>query len=241
MNQQSQERVVAYLLGELNESETLQFEADRKTDPALERLVEEIGPVVEKLEELPPDAWETAPAPPPLVMPGTPPVADPVKTREKPGRRFLGIGFPRLAGALASAVLLFGAGIAVGTQFDGSDSIESGTPVQTVALQKFGEEAPPEATGEVLLTSSTGDSVNLDVSGLKPTGSGEFYELWLLGQDNELVALGTFRVEPDGSSNIQVPLPVDPDKYKYFDVSIQADNGDPNHSGRSVLRGVTRS
>ena len=83
--------------------------------------------------------------------------------------------------------------------------------------------------------------MTLDVSGLPQSGDREFYELWLLGEKGELIALGSFRVPPDGSSTIEVPLPVDPDRYRYFDVSIQPENGDPQHSGRSVLRGLTSS
>jgi len=240
MNEDSQQRVAAYLLGEMDEAESYKFEADRKVDPQLNLLAEEMAPVISRLEELPADAWDASPAPPPLVMPGSPPDARPVAGRKAPARRRFGIGLPRLAGVLASAFVLLGVGIAIGTQLDGSDGGAPAAPVQTVALQTIGE-APPGAAGKVLLTSSTGDSARLDVSGLKPTGSGEFYELWLLAKDGGLVALGTFRVEPDGATNIEVPLPVDPDRYKYFDVSIQPDNGDPNHSGRSVLRGVTKS
>ena len=67
----------------------------------------------------------------------------------------------------------------------------------------------------------------------------EFYELWLLGKEGELVSLGSFRVGEEGQSQIEVPLPVNPGKYEYFDVSIQPENGSPDHSGRSVLRGST--
>lgn len=241
MNEESRQRTVAYLLGEMDVAARSQFEVDRKVDPELDRLTDEMAPIVTQLEELPAEAWGSPIDPPPLVMPGVPPVAGPATVRPAPSRWRFGIGMPRLAGVLAAAVLLVGAGMAVGTQLGGSGSNAPAAPEQTLALQKIGDEAPAGAAGKVVLTNSTGDSARLDVSGLKPTGSGEFYELWLLGKNDELVALGTFRVEPDGASNIEVPLPVDPNQYKYFDVSIQPDNGDPNHSGRSVLRGVTRS
>lgn len=240
MNDNSRQRVVAYLLGELDDAAILQFETDREADPELGRLVDELGPVVSRLENMPEEAWDESVSPPPLVMPGVAPSSAPLTPREAPARRRFRIGLPRLAGALAAAAVLLGTGIAIGTQIDGSGGTGSGTPEQTFALQTVGE-APAGASGQVVLTSSTGDAAQLDVSGLKPTGAGEFYELWLLGENDELVALGTFRVEPDGASKIEVPLPVNPDKYQYFDVSIQPDNGDPNHSGRSVLRGVTRS
>jgi anti-sigma-K factor RskA len=100
-------------------------------------------------------------------------------------------------------------------------------------------EAPAGASGQVSLASSAEDPVTLTVKGLKPSPESEFYELWLLGKDGELVSLGSFRVGGDGDSRIEVPLPVDPDRYEYFDISIQPENGSPDHSGRSVLRGPT--
>ncbi len=56
-----------------------------------------------------------------------------------------------------------------------------------------------------------------------------------------MVALGSFRVDAHGDAVVRVPLPVDPARYRYFDVSLQPDSGDPAHSGISVLRGATRS
>jgi hypothetical protein len=45
----------------------------------------------------------------------------------------------------------------------------------------------------------------------------------------------------DGRAEIELPIPVAPSGYRYFDVSLQENNGDPAHSGVSVLRGPTSS
>jgi anti-sigma-K factor RskA len=156
----------------------------------------------------------------------------------------LGVAWPRVAVGALSALFLLAAGVGVGLQLGGDDALTDGGPVQTVQLDAFGEEVPPGASGEVLMTSgdgATSDRMTLDVSGLEQSGDREFYELWLLGEKGELIALGSFRVPPDGSSTIEVPLPVNPERYRYFDISIQPENGDPQHSGRSVLRGLTNS
>jgi len=155
-----------------------------------------------------------------------------------------GVAWPRIAVGAFSALLLLAVGVGVGMQLGGDGAVSGGEPTQTAQLQAFGEEVPPGASGEVLLTSAdggNGDQMTLDVSGLRQSSDREFYELWLLGDKGELIALGSFRVPSDGSSTIEVPLPVNPDKYRYFDVSIQPENGDPQHSGRSVLRGLTSS
>ncbi|MGK2956288.1 MAG: anti-sigma factor [Solirubrobacterales bacterium] len=237
MSADRRQRVVEYLLGEMDEASTTSFEADLGSDTELARMVEEMGPVVKRLETLPEGAWES-PEPPPLVMPGSPPAIEP--NTPAPGRatRRTGFGWIRAGVGMAAALVILVAGVLIGTQLDGSDVDTSGEPGQTLALDSLGE-APAGASGKVVLASSTEEAVTLDVSGLKPTDGGEFYELWLLGSEGELVALGSFRVEPDGDSEIEVPLPVNPGDYEYFDVSIQPDNGDPDHSGRSVLRGST--
>ena len=165
--------------------------------------------------------------------------ASPRRPRRSFAERF-GFGFPSLAAAAFSALLILAVGIGLGTQLGGDDS-STGQPVQALALDTIGNEVPEGASGEVLLTGDAGDPVTLDVSGLEQTGEREFYELWLLGEEGELVSLGSFRVQPDGNSQVEVPLPVNPENYRYFDVSIEPENGSPDHSGRSVLRGLTPS
>ena len=69
------------------------------------------------------------------------------------------------------------------------------------------EGVDPGASGRVGVTS---DRVNVRVSGLPPTSDGQFYEMWLLGADKQLVGLGSFRVGEDGTATLKLPLPVEP-------------------------------
>jgi anti-sigma-K factor RskA len=261
MGPDMRQSVVEYLLGELPPEESKRFEAGLEIDPALRAEVDRLQPVIGRLEGRSEEAW--APPEPPaldiaaivaadLPEPDSDPVPEvsPESGSATPRRQrrslaeILGVAWPRIALGALSAVFLLAAGVGVGLRLGGDSAVTEGEPVQTVQLQAYGEEAPPDASGEVLMTSDTGpdgDQMTLDVSGLEQTGEREFYELWLLGEKGELVALGSFRVPSDGSSTIEVPLPVDPDRYRYFDISIQPENGDPQHSGRSVLRGLTKS
>lgn len=78
---------------------------------------------------------------------------------------------------------------------------------------------------------------------MRPDGRGH-HELWLLPAEGrgDPVAIGTFRVSPDGRATASYRLPGDPADYALFDVSEEPDDGDPAHSGRSVLRApVTRN
>ena len=79
----------------------------------------------------------------------------------------------------------------------------------------------------------------MDVSGLAPSDGGAFYELWLLDDADRMVSLGSFRVPASGRAEIDVPLPVPVTDFRYIDVSREPDDGDPAHSGDSVLRGPT--
>jgi hypothetical protein len=175
--------------------------------------------LIARLEALPPEAWDGGPEPPPLAL-----------NLEPSPRR--GVTLRPLA-AIACAVVL----LALGTGLGALLWAGSGERGAQLTLAPIGAR-DPAAHGTVKLAD---DHVTLHVSDLKPTGRGEFYELWLLGEDKQLVALGSFRVNADGTATMQLPLPVNPGRYRYFDISLQPDNGDPQHSGLSVLRGPTRS
>ena len=239
MSDQQRDLAVEYLLGELDDSERADFEDKMKEDAELSRIVDELKPVVSKLGAIPEEVWDP-PQPPALVMPGVAPDTSVARPRQKESSSFFNLGWMRLGAGLAATCLVMAVGVLVGVQLGSDGSGETAAPVQTVVLDSI-DVGPPAASGEVLVSDSAEDAVTLDVSGLTPTADGEFYELWLLGDGGELVALGSFRIPSDGQSKIDVPLPVSPDNYEYFDVSIQEENGDPAHSGRSVLRGMTRA
>ena len=237
------EAVIRFLVGEMTAEERDRFKERIEADPSLAREVDAMSRMTERLGSLPDEAW-IPPAPPDLdrsVFAGSGTSAPEPRARRSRGVRWPtgGFGWPQaLAGGLA-AVVLFAAGTVLGTSL-GGDGAEPSVS-ERLALSGIGPEAPAGASGEVSLVSSGSDQLRLSVSGLKETGPREFYELWLLGADGELVSLGSFRVDPGGSSEIEVPVPVDPDRYRFYDVSIQPENGSPQHSGRSVLRGLTEA
>ncbi len=85
----------------------------------------------------------------------------------------------------------------------------------------------------------TGDNreLRLDVTGLT-TGDG-FYEVWLLGADGKrLVSLGLL----DGSTaSFPLPSQVDLADFPVVDVSLEPADGNPAHSGDSIVRGTLSS
>lgn len=234
-------QISSYLLGELKAGELVAFERQLEADAELREEVERLRPLVARLEELPPEAWE-APEPPPLIMPED---VVPAKAAEaeRPARR-RGLRLPTLtlrplpAAGLAAVLLALGvAGGALIGGDGGSGSPEAGA--SDLVLSRI-DDGPAGAHGDVILASDRSQAT-VDVSGLDPSGPDDFYELWLLDEDGRMIALGAFEVGADGRAEVELPIPVTPSRYRYFDVSLQVDNGNPAHSGVSVLRGPTSS
>ena len=96
----------------------------------------------------------------------------------------------------------------------------------------------PEAFGGTAeaLVNSNATEISLVFSESLPAE--EPVELWLIKEDlSDMVSLGL--VQSDGS--FAVPDGVDVAEYSVVDLSIEPDDGDATHSGRSILRGVLQS
>jgi Anti-sigma-K factor rskA len=190
------------------------------TDPSLDDLAR-------RLEELPREAWDR-PAPPPAPWPVE-------EQRAARGRRLV----LRPVAVLAGSAALVAAGLAAGLALSGGDEVgDPGGARQQVELSPVtgGDRG---AGGSAELGSGAGADARVRLTGLEPSAGGEFYELWLLGADGELVSLGSFLVTESGEAELDVPVPVDPAGYRYLDVSREPADGDPSHSTDSVLRGPT--
>jgi anti-sigma-K factor RskA len=214
-------RVSDYLLGELSPEERTAFEAD----PARVAEAARLRPVVARLEALDRDEWDP-PEAPPLALPRAP---DPQPAPRR--RRVLRLR-PLVAAGLALLLLAIGAG--AGRLLDTRD--EGG---RVLALDPV-EPAGGSARGTATILAGDGRA-RVTVRGLEPSADGGFYELWLLNSADDLVALGSFRVPASGEAEVTVPLPADPDGFAALDISAEPADGNPAHSGRSVLRAPLRT
>ena len=145
-----------------------------------------------------------------------------VPLRRSPWRRPLAAA----AAALAAAAVVTGVLVAV----RGPAPAPPGeTSVPLVALGEGG------ASGEVVLADAPGQrSLLVDTAGLPPADG--FYEVWLLDLEHDrMVALGV--LDDSGRGQLTVPDGVELGDYPEVDVSLEPDDGDPAHSGDSVLRG----
>ncbi|HSJ74392.1 MAG TPA: anti-sigma factor [Miltoncostaeaceae bacterium] len=221
--------IVAYLLGESTTEERAAFERRLREDDVFRREVERLRAVVADLEALPPEAWEHGRVPPLPDLPLLPAAAAPERARPR-----WAAWWP--AAAVAACLALIAVGVGIGALvFGGDDEGGAGGPAFTLA--RVGE-GGPAATGQARVVSSE-DRLRVQVSGLDPSASGGYYELWLLDGPDRLLSLGSFRVPASGAAEVTVPLPVDVTDFRYVDVSVESADGDPGHSGVSVLRGPT--
>lgn len=134
---------------------------------------------------------------------------------------------PWLLAAAASVVAL---ALATAVALDGRASSSGELAGE---LQALGELA---ATGRVVVTGGPDERTLLvDTRGLPPAPDGA-YEVWLLDPDNDrLVTLGL--LDDSGRAWVRLPAGVALEDYPLVDVSLEPDDGDPGHSGDSVLRG----
>jgi hypothetical protein len=130
-----------------------------------------------------------------------------------------------LAVAAAAAFVAIGVTAALVLGGDGDET----RVVSAVELERLG----PSGSGRAELIDHDGRlQLRVDTSELDP-GDG-YLELWLIDPSvTRLVSLGPLR--PDGVYD--VPAGVDPAEFPIVDVSVEPVDGDPTHSGQSVLRG----
>lgn len=148
------------------------------------------------------------------------PEAEPAPRRSV--RRLLLAGGAALTAAAAAGVVVLSGG---GTPA----APPEGPSAPLVALGEV------DATGQVVLAASPERrALRVDTAGL-PAPDG-IYEVWLLDVETDrLVALGA--LDDSGSGWLTVPTGVDVSDYPQVDISLEPDDGDPTHSGNSVLRG----
>lgn len=146
--------------------------------------------------------------------------------------------------AAAAAVVIAILAVAV-TQFGGDNQ-----PSDVIASAKLLYDATtfdPLGAGTSgsasLVTSGAGSFIRIDQAVL-PTDlpAGDDLEVWLLATDPagavvDLVALGMLDSGTVRGVSLAVPAGFDPQRYSVVDISIEPRDGNPAHSGRSILRG----
>jgi anti-sigma-K factor RskA len=136
-----------------------------------------------------------------------------------------------VAASAAAVVVAVGVGSAAWLGNNDDETIIAATDLSSDGL----DGAPAGLRGEAEVIESNGKGViRVDIGGLRPA-SGEYLEVWLIKPDvSGMVSLGTVR--PDGT--YEFPSGLRLTDYPIVDVSTEPYDGDPSHSGASLLRGT---
>jgi Anti-sigma-K factor rskA, C-terminal len=134
-------------------------------------------------------------------------------------------------GAAAAAVVLVVAGAVVATREDGD---AGGSTVASAELEPLPDALPGTGPGRAAVVVRDGaEELTLDAT--PPEAPDGFYEVWLIDTAVDgMVSLGPLRAD----GRYAIPDRVDVRAFPVVDVSIEPPDGEPTHSGRSVLRGV---
>ncbi|MFB6833403.1 anti-sigma factor [Streptomyces hydrogenans] len=141
----------------------------------------------------------------------------------------------RRSGPLLAAAGLV-AGLLTGSAVTWWQLHEDRPPAVAVLTAPLVPVAARAAEGSVRIHqgADTRRAVTVSVSGLPPTRG--YYEVWLMDRSHtKLIAVGV--LGSDGTATLPLPDGVDLAGYPLLDVSAQVYDGDPAHSGESVVRG----
>lgn len=114
-------------------------------------------------------------------------------------------------------------------------SSSSSEVVAGLTLVNDGLPVASDSTAVVELIDDDGQWIlDIDLSSVPDAGDGAL-ELWVI--DTEVVGMHSLG-SVGGDGRFVLPDDVDPADFPVVDISIEPDDGDPTHSGQSVLRGV---
>jgi hypothetical protein len=202
-------------------------EVARQRADAIERVAAGVGSsasarapeVRTALAELPPESWGSSP-PTPLAPPAALVAPEPARASS---RRWLSVVL--LLVAVGAAV----AGLVAAGAYHGGDA---GSP-RPAEPKPLASKAPLTALdgGSARGTAHiSGQRLDLSVSGLRRKAR---YQVWLYDSIADAVPVGTFA---GPSARVHPRVPAGASRHRYLDVSLEPSDGNPNHSGQSVLR-----
>jgi hypothetical protein len=135
--------------------------------------------------------------------------------------------------AAAAAVILLAGGTLLGNDLNHTAKPPTAPIAVQAPLRPI--QAPPSAGGRIQVT-VTGDTRQLDVqtSGLPAAPPDHYYEVWVFNPATlKMLPMGI--LGPSGQGQYQIAAPIMAG-YNAVDISLQTNNGNPNHSNTSVLR-----
>ena len=205
---------------------------DRRDDAEIEAKLRELHAEGLELLQPPPEVWDGIES---AVRSGDELGGRvvPLEPRRRSARRIV------LSGAAAAVLAIAGVAAWVATTGDPDAVIASSTlAYDPDSFDPLG--AAARASAE--LVERDGGHRIVIVDAVLPAVEAEAdLEAWLIRPDDQgnvadLVSLGV--VDPADPGSLAVPAGYDPALYSVVDISVEPRDGDPAHSGRSILRGM---
>ena len=204
----------------------------RRSDADLDAMLRDLDAEDLELLDPPDEVWEGIESAVRVTDETTGTVVELESRRRRTRRIVLGI---------AAALVLVAAGVAgyTLTRDDPAVVVASASlAYDAAAFDALGAQA---RAGADLVAQDGMHSIELVDAALPTPEAGADLEVWLIQPDDEgnvadLVSLGV--VDPDDPGSLAVPSGYDPDIYFVVDISVEPRDGDPTHSGRSILRGA---
>jgi anti-sigma-K factor RskA len=196
--------------------------AYRATVTALESGVAREAPSADLLDRIMAEIQE----------PAAQPAAEPEPARAQASRGWFGrLRWPRVAfGAAAAAA----AAVVIGVLALSGDTTEPDARAAIAGQDGF---AAVSGEAEVFDTAEPGGTLVVRMRSVPPAPGGHHYEVWVLREGSEAME-SVGKVAPsDGEAELEVSLP-GAGPFAAVDVSVEPDDGDPEHSGRSLAGGT---
>jgi len=120
-------------------------------------------------------------------------------------------------------------------EFDQSIAKRPGLDIDVFVLERR-DTQPPSARGHVLWDARHQQG-RLHVSGLRPTGAGETYQLWLVANDQRRQPGATFGVGEDGTEQREIALETTRDVFIAAEITLEPQGGSAQPTGDPQLYG----
>ena len=149
-----------------------------------------------------------------------PPAIDLTNESRFSARRFMAVAAALVAVVVIGTVALTGSG---------------GEANPIYAAEISNADLPESFDGTASVTLEVDENPQIEINFDAPVPTDEPVELWLLSADGtDIVSVGLVEA---GATTWDWPEGLAPEEYPIVDLSIEPDDGDPTHSGRSILRG----
>ena len=144
-------------------------------------------------------------------------------------------GLPAVLGAAAALALILAAGAALIVRTTNATEV-----VAQAAIANDGLPVSVDGSGLAVLKQRGDDRyLELELPELGAVDPNSIYEVWMIDTDvSGMISLGNLSSLDGRTARIDLPTSIDHSAFPVVDISVEPLDGDPTHSGQSVLRGV---